>query len=176
MSGIGAAATLSSLISEIVASVVRSRLDTDVAFCNATLVTLSGSIIPSAIISTYSPVAALKPEFCSFEVATLSATTPASNPALEAICLIGALIALRMISYPTASSPSSLRSTALPALTSAAPPPMIMPSSTAALVAESASSTLSFFSFISVSVAAPTLMTATPPLSLARRSWSFSLS
>ena len=34
----------------------------------------------------------------------------------------------------------------------------------------------SFFSFISVSVAAPTLMTATPPDSLARRSCSFSLS
>ena len=34
----------------------------------------------------------------------------------------------------------------------------------------------SFFSFISVSVAAPTLMTATPPASLARRSCSFSLS
>ena len=34
----------------------------------------------------------------------------------------------------------------------------------------------SFFSFISVSVAAPTLMTATPPASFARRSCSFSLS
>ena len=33
-----------------------------------------------------------------------------------------------------------------------------------------------FFSFISVSVAAPTLMIATPPTSLARRSCSFSRS
>ena len=33
-----------------------------------------------------------------------------------------------------------------------------------------------FFSFISTSVAAPTLMTATPPASLATRSWSFSRS
>jgi hypothetical protein len=40
----------------------------------------------------------------------------------------------------------------------------------------SASSTRAFFSFISVSVAAPTLITATPPASLARRSWSFSRS
>ena len=40
----------------------------------------------------------------------------------------------------------------------------------------SASSTRCFFSFISVSVAAPTLTTATPPDSLARRSWSFSRS
>ena len=46
----------------------------------------------------------------------------------------------------------------------------------AARVACSASSTRAFFSFISVSVAAPTLMTATPPTSLARRSWSFSRS
>jgi len=33
-----------------------------------------------------------------------------------------------------------------------------------------------FLSFISLSVAAPTLMTATPPAILARRSWSFSRS
>ena len=51
-----------------------------------------------------------------------------------------------------------------------------MPSSRAARVACSASSTRCFFSFISVSVAAPTLTTATPPESLARRSWSFSRS
>ena len=44
------------------------------------------------------------------------------------------------------------------------------------LVACIASSTRAFFSFISVSVAAPTLITATPPTSLARRSWSFSRS
>ena len=40
----------------------------------------------------------------------------------------------------------------------------------AARAAESASSTRCFFSFISVSVAAPTRMIATPPLNLARRS------
>jgi hypothetical protein len=38
------------------------------------------------------------------------------------------------------------------------------------LVACIASSTRAFFSFISVSVAAPTLITATPPSSFARRS------
>ena len=59
---------------------------------------------------------------------------------------------------------------------SATPPPGTMPSSTAARVACSASSTRAFFSFISVSVAAPTLITATPPTSLASRSWSFSRS
>lgn len=39
-----------------------------------------------------------------------------------------------------------------------------------------ASSTLAFFSFISASVAAPTLIMATPPESFANLSWSFSLS
>ena len=58
----------------------------------------------------------------------------------------------------------------------ATPPPATMPSSTAALVAARASSMRSFFSFISTSVAAPTLMTATPPASFARRSCSFSRS
>ena len=53
---------------------------------------------------------------------------------------------------------------------SATPPPGTMPSSTAARVACSASSTRAFFSFISVSVAAPTFTTATPPTSFARRS------
>ncbi len=51
-----------------------------------------------------------------------------------------------------------------------------MPSSTAALAAATASSTASLRFFRSVSVAAPTLMTATPPDSLARRSSSFSRS
>src|SRR5450756_2953921 len=49
---------------------------------------------------------------------------------------------LRMISAPVFSSPVSLSpSIALPAFTRAAPPPMMMPSATAALVALTASST-----------------------------------
>ena len=51
-----------------------------------------------------------------------------------------------------------------------------MPSSMAARVAETASSMRCFFSLSSTSVAAPTLMTQTPPASLASRSWSFSRS
>ena len=49
----------------------------------------------------------------------------------------------------------------------ATPPPGTTPSSTAALVECNASSTLAFFSFISTSDPAPTLITATPPASLA---------
>ena len=67
-------------------------------------------------------------------------------------------------------------SSALAARIRATPPPGTMPSSIAARVACRASSTRAFRSFISVSVAAPTLIWATPPASLASRSWSFSRS
>jgi len=108
---------------------------------------------------------------------TFWTTIEPSWPALVAIQRSGSSIALRMMLAPTAWSPSSFRlSSALPARMSATPPPGTIPSSTAALVACIASSTRAFFSFISVSVAAPTLMTATPPTSFARRSWSFSRS
>ena len=61
-------------------------------------------------------------------------------------------------------------------LTRAVPPPATIPSSTAARVALRASSIRSFISLRAVSVAAPTLTTATPPDNLAKRSWSFSRS
>mmetsp|Transcript_2999 Transcript_2999/g.7477 ORF Transcript_2999/g.7477 Transcript_2999/m.7477 type:complete len:201 (-) Transcript_2999:808-1410(-) len=51
-----------------------------------------------------------------------------------------------------------------------------MPSSSAAFVAQSASLSLSFTSLTSTSEAPPTLMTATPPVSFARRSLSLSFS
>jgi len=47
---------------------------------------------------------------------------------------------------------------------------------TAAFVADNASSILSFLSFISTSVAAPTPITATPPAIFAKRSCNCSLS
>ena len=127
-------------------------------------------MIPASNISTYSPVAALKPKFASLLVSTAFATTPASNPAFSAIWRSGARSALLTISAPIASSPCKFSLTLFEARISAEPPPTTIPSSTAARVALRASSTRSFFSFISVSVAAPTLITATPPLSFARRS------
>ena len=54
-------AGVSSLIVATADSVVRSVEATDVAFCNALLVTFTGSRIPLYTISTYSSVAALKP-------------------------------------------------------------------------------------------------------------------
>jgi hypothetical protein len=84
------------------------------------------------------------------------------------------------MSAPMASSGSlsvSLNSgTSSERCSSAAPPPGTMPSSTAANVAFLASSMRSLRSSSSASVAAPTLMTATPPASLAMRSLSFSVS
>ena len=80
---------------------------------------------------------------------------------------------------PVFSSPSRSAAsfaTSLEAWIYAEPPPAMIPSSTAALVAARASSIRSFASFISVSVAAPTRTTATPPASFASLSWSFSLS
>src|SRR6516164_5129007 len=76
----------------------------------------------------------------------------------------------------TSALPSVILPTAFLARRSATPPPGTIPSSTAARVALSASSTRSFFSLTSISVAPPTRITATPPASLASRSCSFSRS
>ena len=71
---------------------------------------------------------------------------------------------------------SSLANAASAAWTRATPPPATMPSSTAAFALRTASSMRCLRSLSSTSVAAPTLITATPPASLARRSCSFSRS
>ena len=95
-----------------------------------------------------------------------------------AICLSGASSATLTMFAPVASSPSrsSFSNAVRPAWASATPPPATMPSSTAALALRTASSMRCLRSFSSTSVAAPTLMTATPPASLASRSCSFSRS
>src|SRR3972149_1277874 len=89
----------------------------------------------------------------------------------------GSSSARRRIARPVASSPLSFDlSSALRALMNATPPPETMPSSTAARVACTASSTRCLRSLSSVSVAAPTWTTATLPESFPSRSWSFSRS
>src|SRR6476469_2450563 len=109
--------------------------------------------------------------------AGLEGSIEPSRPALYASWRTGSSSARATIAPPVRSSPSIssslIESTAF---RSATPPPGTTPSSSAARAAWSASSTRCFFSFISVSVAAPTLTTATPPASFARRSWSFSRS
>jgi len=133
-------------------------------------------MIPSSSMLTYVPLRASNPvvSACSRTWLTITA---ASNPAFEAMMRSGSSNALRTINAPSFSSSSSLSaSITLCARSNATPPPATIPSSTAARVACKASSIRSFFSFISVSVAAPTRITATPPASLARRSCNFSLS
>ena len=122
------------------------------------------------------PVRALKPR----PLRRISSTTTSpSLPALKAICFIGASRARLTILMPVRSSP--LLAAIRPSRPSAncsrvLPPPAMMPSSTAARVALRASSMRSLRLRSSVSVGAPTLITATPPASLAIRSESFSRS
>ena len=108
-----------------------------------------------------------------------STTTEPSMPAFSAIWRTGSSSARSTICTPVLASPVNLVSRACTfgiTESRAVPPPGTMPSSTAARVAASASSMRSLRSFISISVAAPTWMTATPPASFARRSCSFSRS
>ena len=127
--------------------------------------------------STYSPVAAFNPKPVS-SPRTFSTITPPSRPALIAICLRGDSTAYSTILAPVASSPVSfnLPKATFEACSNATPPPATIPSSTAALALRTASSILCLRSFSSTSVAAPALITATPPANFARRSCSFSRS
>mmetsp|Transcript_13991 Transcript_13991/g.55171 ORF Transcript_13991/g.55171 Transcript_13991/m.55171 type:complete len:424 (+) Transcript_13991:254-1525(+) len=103
--------------------------------------------------------------------------TAPSTPAFLAMVRVGTLQAFFTILMPCSWSKFSPFTEMLRAAQrSAEPPPGTMPSSRAALVAFSASTRRSFFSETSTSLAPPTRTTATPPVSLPRRSWSFSLS
>ena len=135
-------------------------------------------MMPDFSMSSIFSLLALKPKFPPRFFNSLMTTEP-SAPALLTIWRVGSSRARTTIRAPIFSSldmPDADFSTASIARRRATPPPGTMPSSTAALVACIASSTRAFFSFISVSVAAPTFTTATPPTSFARRSWSFSRS
>src|SRR5581483_1544923 len=161
------------------ASVVRMFFAIDAAFCSAERVTIVGSPIPLFSRSSTSPVSTFRPKPLS-AARTCSTAIEPSRPAFVASWRSGSSSERRMICAPVRSSPSSeprtSSFTASAAFRSATPPPGTWPSSSAARAAWRASSTRCFFSFISVSVDAPTLTTATPPDSFARRSWSFSRS
>src|SRR3954451_16212573 len=166
-----------STTSEIIASVVSIREATEAAFWRAVRVTLVGSMTPAFTRSSYPSVEALKPKFGSLLALIFPTTIAPSVPEFTTIWRTGSSQARRTILTPNCSSPSSLRaSRTTEARNNATPPPGTIPSSTAARVACKASSTRAFFSFISTSVAAPTLINATPPASLATRSCNFSLS
>ncbi|EKE06386.1 MAG: hypothetical protein ACD_19C00015G0018 [uncultured bacterium] len=147
------------------------------AFCKAERVTFTGSTIPILVIDPNSEVKALYPKSLSFEASIFFTTAVSSSPAFFASHLIGSSKASYTISPPNFSSPTNFKFfITFLALKNAVSPPGTIPSSTAAFVAPTASFTLSFFSFNSISVAAPTLITATPPDNLASLSCNFSLS
>src|SRR5581483_11769616 len=159
-----AAALCFSGLSATTDSVVRSSAAIDAAFCSAERVTLAGSMTPALNRSSYCPVTALSPTLPVSRSTCWTCTAP-SSPALRAIHLSGSSSALRTIIAPVASSPVSLGSSSSMAerlRTRATPPPATMPSSMAALVADTASSMRCFFSLSSTSVAALSRTTATP--------------
>ena len=137
------------------------------------LTTLVGSIIPFLNISPNSFLRASYPK-PGFPVSrTFDAITSPDKPAFFAIVLTGIWIALWTISIPAISSnvlPFLRELRIFDAFKSAVPPPATIPSSIAARVAFNESSMRSFVSPTSTSFAPPTLMTATPPVSLERRS------
>src|SRR5919199_483458 len=73
-------------------SVVTRRLEMEAAFCKALLVTMAGSMMPTATRSSYSPVRALKPMESPWALA-LCATMEPSAPALTAIWRMGSAAA-----------------------------------------------------------------------------------
>ena len=79
-----AAAASFSGTSATIASVVRMFLAIDAAFCSAERVTIAGSMMPSAIRSTISPVAALRP-WPFLALRTSLTTTEPSRPAFSEI-------------------------------------------------------------------------------------------
>ena len=103
-----------------------------------------------------------KPNLLDFSTSASNAC--ALSPAFSIICINGAFR-----EFFTIFAPSSSLDILLAKFTNVTPPPATIPSASAALVAATASSTLNFFSSISVSVAPPTFITATLPDNAAAR-------
>ena len=170
------AADSGSGISATAISVVRSIAAIDTESWRANRITFVGSNIPDLFKFSYFPVLALKPFLSLFMSAT---TTSPLKPAFFAICLVGSKSAFIIISIPVVkSSDISLRifESSSEISINVCPPPETTPSSIAAFVALRESSILNFLYFISVSVAAPTFIRATPPASFAILSLILSLS
>ena len=145
--------------SVISASVVSSSEATDAAFCSATRSTLVGSMMPAC---DHVHVLHASPR------RSRGSAPSRPSPSRRSRCPRGRRSrrsggwaprarASRSWRRPSRRPRASGRRWPWRARSSATPPPGTMPSSTAARVALSASSTRAFFSFISVSVAAPDL-------------------
>lgn len=134
-------AGFSSFLSTIMHSVVDIRPLTEAASSRATLTTFFGSMIPASIKLTNSPFAASNPNDLSVLERILSTMLTPSKPALSAIALQGKEIALLMILIPKSCSeffPFNVYKT-FEAYKRAQPPPITIPYSIAARVAQIAS-------------------------------------
>ena len=100
-------AGVSSLIFATTDSVVSKVAATEVAFCSALLVTLTGSKMPAFTISTYSSAVASKPMPTSESFTLLIITAP-SKPAFAAMKNSGDSSAFKITFAPVFSSPSSV--------------------------------------------------------------------
>ena len=154
-------------------SVISNVTAAAAAFSNAERTTLVGSIIPASNASTTVSLAISGTCFLSTSLKIISHLVGFS-PAFLRICWNGASHALNTICPPLPKSVLPLPLIAFLALNNATPAPCKIPSSIAAFVACKASSKRSFFSFISISVPPPTLIIATPPTNLPKRSCNFS--
>ena len=116
-------------------------------------------MIPDSIMFLNSLLRASYPHELSHFSLTKYSTSPAFAPELIAICLIGSRIADSKIFEPICSSSDDnvfgKSFSLLDKYNSVLPPPATIPSSDADLVAERASSILSFNSLISTSLEAP---------------------
>jgi len=166
----GVQGTIFSSAPTTAASVVSTMPAQLAAFRRARRTALAESIIPFSSILPYSPAQASKPMFSLSSSPcrrrTLASTTAPSSPALAAIWRSGSSRARRRILRPAASSPSaSVRSSAAAALSRATPPPGTRPSNMALFMLATASSSRKRLSFLSLSVAPPYQIIATPPVS-----------
>jgi len=143
------------LILLITQSVDKIVLATEAAFIRALLVTNKGSIIPDLTIFTIFPVTTSIPSPSFLGMTGV-------NPAFSNIILNGANIAC--VNIFSEALPSFILTAAF---NNAIPPPGTIPSFIAAFVAQIASSTLSCFSFSSISEFAPTFTIATLAANLA---------
>jgi len=167
----------SSLMSAMRASVVRHQAAMDAAFCSARRVTLAGSMMPHLDHVAVLAVSALKPKFSSLESRILPITTAPSWPALESDLAGGLFESAPHDAAPTASSSWSLRLFDDRDATEQAPSlrrGQFLPRSCAGGMHSVFDTRLLFFQFGFGGCA--NLDDGDAPDSLARRSWSFSLS
>ena len=160
-------------------SVVSSREATLAAFCRAMRTTFAGSMMPAATQVAVGILVGVVAVVLVLHLAdAIDDDGAVDGRRSRRWHRSGLSSTLRMISTPSCFVALRARACRAPSRQriSATPPPGTMPSSKAACVAALASSSRALRSFISVSVAAPPLIWATPPASLASRSCSFSRS